>query len=312
MKIFINSGRIVKRYAFVLVALIWLSCGDDSREITYNTNKTINQVVTDPYVQVATPVIGFQAGTDSYKIKFNAINGVKSITQVKVYNTFTDAGGGAQSNTVLLGTYAVTDPDRTVLTDDLTYAKLKDGLLLDGEALPANDLDLNVGAGWKLTFEVVTSTGDVLPTPGSINVAVLSPYAGIYKLTHVEYWRIGVYRPDLEPGWLGEKRFIGSVDENTFSYNDWWAWLAFTGKKFHFDVNLTTYAITVPIVTADGLAGGNSALGCPNLTSVPCAASNILIPDPVNGKHVIKLSYGYFTDGSGPREFYEVLEKVVD
>lgn len=42
---------------------------------------------------------------------------------------------------------------------------------------------------------------------------------------------------------------------------------------------------------------------------MPCTGTNILIKDDVNGKHRIKLTYGYFTEGSGSREFYEEMEK---
>ena len=37
-----------------------------------------------------------------------------------------------------------------------------------------------------------------------------------------------------------------------------------------------------------------------------------LFPNDILGKDKIYMSYGYLTAGSGPREFYEVLEKVVD
>ena len=75
-------------------------------------------------------------------------------------------------------------------------------------------------------------------------------------------------------------------------------------------------AIEVPIITESGLYSGNRALSCKTdknqFKNVPCDGSNILIEDNVNGKHIIKITYGYFTDGSGPREFYEVLEKIVN
>ena len=81
--------------------------------------------------------------------------------------------------------------------------------------------------------------------------------------------------------------------------------------------------MTIPLLDENGqlahgdpLFSGNRALGChtePELfTNVPCDGSNMLIPDDVNGKHRMILTYGYFTDGSGLREFYEVLEKIVN
>jgi hypothetical protein len=120
-----------------------------------------------------------------------------------------------------------------------------------------------------------------------------------------------------DPGqgpWVGATRFIGSVDETTFSYNDYWGGFIWTGNAFHFRVDESDNSIEVPILVNGALFSGNRAMSCSinpaDFTSVPCDGSNILIPDDVNGKHTIKLTYGYFTDGSGPREFYEVLEKL--
>jgi len=162
--------------------------------------------------------------------------------------------------------------------------------------------------------------GGTLNLAGAINVAVLSPYAGIYVFDYIEYWRIGVLRNDVSDPIIGTEFFVGSVDENTFSHNDWWGPFAWPNQAFNFDVNFTDNSITVPILTASGLFSGTAALNCTDnagdLSHVYCGATNELFKDPLNpnsgnGEHVIFLSYGYSAAG-GPREFYTELVKVVD
>lgn len=279
--------------------------------MNYDKTAAINQQVLDPYLQVTTGFVSFTPGTPEYSIGFNVINGVKAINKVNVYTTFKDAGSGLSSNEHLIGTYNVTDPYRTIITDKLTYAELKDGLTVNGQPLPASDEDVVPGSGWTYRFEGVNQSGEPVSLLGAINM-VFSKYAGLYKVIESKYYRIGV----LTAEWTGQERFIGHVDDVTLSYNDYWGSFAWAGASFNFSIDPTTKAITVPILTSSGLFGGNRAINCKTdkglFKNVPCDGSSILVEDEVTGKHKIYLTYGYFTDGSGPREFYEVLEKIVN
>jgi hypothetical protein len=309
MKIFINK-EYLKGCLLILFVSLGLSCEDD-REMNYDKNAAINQQVIDPYLQVTTGFVSFQPGTPEYNIAFNVINGVKAINKVNVYTTFTDAGTGLPSNERLIGTYNVTDPYRNVITDNLTYDELRDGLTVNGQPLPEVDENVVPGSGWVYRFEGVDAAGNAVPLLGAINM-VFSKYAGLYKVIDSHYFRIGVDNGD----WNGEERFIGHVDDVTLSYNDWWGPFAWAGASFHFSVDPDTKAITIPILTESGLFSGNRAISCKTdkgtFKSVPCDGSNILVEDEATGKHKIYITYGYFTDGSGPREFYEVLEKIVN
>jgi hypothetical protein len=241
-------------------------------------------------------------------MEFNVVNGTKRITDVKVYSSFTDAATGATSNEVLLGTYALDADNFTEIREELTYADLKAGLQVNGSPLPDNEVDLAIGSGWIFRFTATSAEGEI-PLPGNIRVGVLSRFAGIYRVVESAYYRIGV----LTDEWAGETRFIGSVDATTFSYNDFWGPFPWGGSSFHFVLNESDNTLEVPVITADGIYAGNRPMSCETdfalFTNVPCTGSNVLIPDDVNGHHQIKLTYGYFTDGSGPREFYEILEK---
>jgi hypothetical protein len=300
-----------KTLVILLLTLFWSACNEDT-EMDYETSPKI-QTLTDPALQVNTPVIGFQAGTENYDYSITVNNPENNLQleEVRVFSEFTDAETGHVSDEVQLTSIPVEGTNRNDIDGTFDYSQLREGITIDGTPLPDDQLLLKVGSGWKLRFEGVTSSGKVIRLKGNINVAVLSRFAGIYKVISSEYYRISV----LTATWNGETRFIGSVDENTFSYNDWWGQFAWTGNQFNFDVDFETNKITAPIIV-DGLFSGNSALDCattPEKFAVfNCQNTNVLIPDEVNGKHIIKLTYGYFTDGSGPREFQEVLEKVVD
>lgn len=307
MKILTN-----KAFYLALFTLIGLACEEDT-VMDYNSATPRNQGITDPYLQIQTPVIGFQAGTENYPFAVNVINPDNELRldQVKVYSIYTSAATGNQSNEALLGTLDVEGVNRNIIEGTWDYSQLKAGITVDGAPLPDDQVALTVGSGWRLRFEGVTTSGETVRLKGNINVAVLSRFAGIYQVTKSEYYRIGV----LTATWTGSTRFIGSVDEDTFSYNDYWGSFAWTGNQFNFDIDFTTNKIKVPIIV-DGLFSGNRALDCdvePQTFSVfTCTNTNVLVPNETTGEHVIKLTYGYFTDGSGPREFSEELKKVVD
>ena len=295
--------RLIIPLTFVLLFAA-VSCDDD--EFVQYGNEQF-QTVTDPFLQILTPVISFQAGTPSYTMRFNLVNGNKRVDAVEVYKVFTDAATGSVSNEALLGTYTIPAGETfSAFTDDLTYDELRSGLTVNGGPLPDDQNQLAIGSQWQFRFVGKRSGGD-LSLPGSIRVGVLSRFAGIYEVVESAYYRIGV----LTAEWTGQTRFIGSVDDNTFSYNDFWGNFAWGGNAFTFDLNPDN---TIHVPTS-GLFGGTFPLDCtvnPELFSIfTCGPDvNILIPDEVNGHHTIILLYGYYTEGSGPREFREVLRKL--
>jgi hypothetical protein len=300
------------KYFLSLVALVFLfaSCEEEFTAPTYSSSGAVK--IADPYLQINSPVIAFQAGTKDYTIDFNAINGLNAMSKVNVYKVFKDAKSGKSSAPALLGSYDIPAGNKTAVVKKITYADLKNGLSVGGAGLP-DEKDLAVGSSWKLTFEGETTAGKI-PLDGSMTVGVLSRFAGIYKIVDFKYFRIGVATALAEYA-VGKERFIGSVDENTFSYNDYWGGFAWGGKSFNFDIDFATNKVKVPILVNGDLFSGNRALDCDkdggDMKNVPCATANVFTPVDATGKHRIKLAYGYFTDGSGPREFYEELEKVV-
>ncbi len=291
---------------FILI-VVGYSCTKDPEVVQYKQDGIIK--LADPFIQINTPVIAFQAGIPEYKLGLNLINGNDlKVNKINVYSIYTDAKSGKKSNEALLTILDGGAVNKIEILKSIKYADLKKGLTVNGAALPDDEKLLAVGSGWKLRFEGETSTGNV-DLPGNINLGVLSRFAGNYKVIFSDYYRIGVKTAT----WTGETRFIGSVSDTRFSYNDYWGNFAWGGKSFHFDVNFATNKITVPI-TPNGLFSGTRGISCdtdaPLFVEYPCASYNALVPNEVTGKHMIKLSYGYFTNGSGPRAFYEILEKI--
>lgn len=303
----------IKIFNFIIAALLlgFSACTIDPEIVEYDETNTQNLAVGQPYVQVVTPVIAFQAGTANYALKFNTIHSLKKLASVNVYSTFKPAGSTTTSNEALFKSYTVTADAKNALSSTITYADLKNGLTFGGQPLPANELDLAIGSSWTMRFEGVLTNGQKIDLPGSINVAVLSRFAGLYKVVNSKYYRIGV----LTGNWNTEERYIGSVNAETFSYNDYWGYFPWAGKSFRFKLNANN-TIQVPIITGDGLFSGTYAINCTDnadkFANVPCEGSNLLVPNDATGKHKLYLTYGYFTDGSGAREFYEELEKIVN
>lgn len=294
-------------FSFLILGFGFFSCGEEDL-VTYQEGGVLK--IADAYLDILTPVVSFQAGTPDYSISMDIINGEKRVTKVNVYSIYTDAISGKTSNEVLLTTIDVPAGAKVNLTKKLTYADLKNGITVNGGPLPDDQNKLSVGSGWKLRFDGESSLGKV-PLTGNINLAVLSRFAGIYKVVESHYYRIGV----LTAQWDGQERFIGSVDDNTFSYNDYWGNFGWSGKSFRFRIDFATNKIDVPIIVpGNGTFAGNRAISCATdealFAQFDCKTFNSFEPDEATGKHRIKLTYGYFTDGSGPRAFYEVLEKV--
>lgn len=301
------KNRILKNLLFVFLGFFAFSCQNDDF-VEYKDGGFLQ--INNPYLYINTPVVQFQAGTPSYSISVDVINNAQNLRKIDVYSVFTDAVSGKKSNKVLLTTLDVPSGSRVTIEKALTYADLKKGLTVNGAPLPDDDKSLSVGSGWKLTFEGTTDFATEIMN-GSINVGVLSRFAGIYKVVESHYYRIGV----LTAQWDGATRFIGSVDDNTFSYNDHWGNFDWTGKSFNFDIDFQTNKITAPIIVpAYGIFAGSRHMTCATdealFKEFDCKTFNVFEPNEASGAHRIKLVYGYFTNGSGPRAFYEILEKV--
>ncbi len=147
-------------------------------------------------------------------------------------------------------------------------------------------------------------------------LTTMSRIAGSYKVIQGEYWRINVYRPDIT--WVDQIRTIQKINDTTNYLSDWCGPFNMTSNSHYFTINAANEVI-VPnaIFGTTQLLNGSPSTNCIEnsiLLTNACnyaGPQNILILDNVNGKDRIYRTYGYNV-ASGPREFYEVLEKIVD
>jgi len=312
--------KISAKYLTLLFASLFIMYSCDEDTVDYDE---ISLEVVDGFVRVLTPNVAFVAGTESYAIQILTVPGVADAAKVELYNQFTDSRTGAVSNEVLLGTYDINQSEAsTSIEDMLTFEQLRAGIEIEGNLLPTNDIDIAIGSSWTLTARPIASDGSEasLSNAGNtINVSVLSPFAGDYLVTESAYYRIGIESSLTD--WTGQVNFIGSVNDTVFSHPDFWGPFGYPGE-FKFIVR-SDNTVWIP---KDGEAGieqelfsGNYILNCESdpssFENVSCAGSNVLEPS-ISRDHVFKLTYGYYTasgdENEGAREFYEKLVKIVE
>jgi Na+/H+ antiporter NhaD/arsenite permease-like protein len=94
---------------------------------------------------------------------------------------------------------------------------------------------------------------------------------------------------------------------------------AFNGNEWYFQIDENDI-ISYPEETPDGDAqagNGQPLITCQSNPSdfaadgLPCGAdANVVVRDDVTGKDRLYMTFGYFTAGSGPRTFWQVMEKI--
>lgn len=107
---------------------------------------------------------------------------------------------------------------------------------------------------------------------------------------------------------------VESIDAITYKMTDF---EPFLGNTLYFQIDAAG-KITYPIKWKDvaQIINDQAIITCDgspvDMITVHCATSNYIVKDDVNGKDKLYQSYGYYTPGSGPRTFYQVLEKIVE
>jgi len=171
-----------------------------------------------------------------------------------------------------------------------------------------------------LTLEITEiSDGSIVPNgrTASIDITIeylcFSQVTGRYKTLFGEYYRIGE-GPTTTENWPDEIEII-FLCGNTYRVIEYFGW--FDGNEWYFEID-ESGNITYPATTPTGEPNvGNTQpmITCQtnpgDMTNVPCGAgSNTLT---IDGDIVtLDMTFGYYTAGSGSREFWQILEKIVD
>lgn len=305
---------------FLLVSsCLFVSCQADSDSLTGGAE--VGGLL-NVKKEAITYVIG--NGQDkSYDNQIKIFQGNEKVQKIDVYKTFTTTktvnGKVVEvvSNSLLLKTLT---PPVMAQTEFIplgtTYNELFVGLIIDGSPVSNTDGNLKIGDYFTLTYISTLNNGQVHENYAKTKLSVGTRLAGIYKVIQGEYWRIGVPRPDVV--WTGQTRIIESVDATTYRFLNYAG--PFVGANTHyFTVDPSTNMVRTP-VNYNGVTQIlntfpviNCEESASNMTNACSFAGlqNIVVKDEVNGKDKIYRSYGYLNP-SGPREIYEVLEKVVE
>ncbi|WP_372755464.1 hypothetical protein [Mariniflexile sp.] len=256
-----------------------------------------------------------------YSASIRVYQGAVKTTSIRVSKTFytsktvTDTDGVeskvvVKSNTIDdFKTITVTGDQNSLVNYSFTFEELAADLIADGSPLSTNDGDYLVGDYWQLDYYVMTSNGERINYQ-STKATVSTRFAGTYTVLQGDYWRIGEYYAN----YFNPTVVIESIDASIYKHNGISAW---DDNTFYFTVDSDTGKITILETNLDGTAtllNDNPIITCDNfaMTTAPCTGSNIAIKNDVTGEDQLILTVGYFTSGSGPREFYEKLQKIVD
>lgn len=320
----------IKKIAlFLLIATssLFVACEADSDTLTGGAEKG---GLLDVKKLAITYVVG-NGLTTPYNNDILIYQGNEKVQKIEVYKTFTTtkvvAGKTVEvtSNEILFKTIS---PTAAVQTETVSYStnynELIAGLVVDGAPISAVDSDLKIGDYFTLVYKSTLNNGKIHQNFASTKISVGTRLSGTYKVVETAYWRINVPRPDVQ--WIGQTRIIESVDATTYRF------LEFAGPFGPLNTgNDNTHYFTVDAngvvrtpVSYNGVAqvlGTFGVINCeetPSLMVNACGAfpglENVVIKDDINGKDRIYRTYGYNTTSgaAGPREIYEVLEKVVD
>ena len=213
----------------------------------------------------------------------------------------------------------VTFPNATQLETinfNFTYNELSEGIIVNGQPLPTNDTELEIGDYWTLTYVSKTSSGNEALNNKSTKVSVGTRFAGNYRCVEAEYYRLGVLTYTAAD-WPASTT-IESVNSTTYRVVEYFG--VFSGNEYYFTIDEND-VIGYPDNTPDGTpqsGNGQPFITClsnpADMTPVYCGSSNYVIRDDVEGKDRLVMSFGYNTTSGavGPRVFYQVLEKIVD
>lgn len=164
------------------------------------------------------------------------------------------------------------------------------------------------------------SDGSIVPNgrTASIDVTIeylcFSQITGKYRALFGVYYRIGEGPNCVAADWPAETEII-FLCGTTYRVLEWFG--CFDGNEWYIDI-AADGTISYPALTPDGdvqTGNGQPLITCQtnpaDMTNVPCGpGSNMMTMD--GDVITLNMSYGYFTAGSGSREFTHILEKIVD
>lgn len=298
---------------FSLVTII--ACVDnDNDELT-------GDAITGGLLTINNRSIGYVVGDGAtYTASGTVFQGNDQTASMSIYISFTDSESGETSNEKLYETIEIAETSigsTASFSSSFSYEDLSSGLSLSEGPIPSDDTQLNIGDFFNVRYESTLTSGTVTSNSVSTKVSVGTRFAGTYAPLAGEYYRIGVLTYETAD-WLTycPETLIESVDATTYRVVEYFG--PFGGNEWYFEID-SNDNITYPDNTPSGDAqtgNGQPFITCASnsgdLTSIPCGAESNKVIRSDDGKDILIMSFGYFTAGSGSREFYQELEKIVE
>lgn len=223
-----------------------------------------------------------------------------------------------ESSTAIEGTHFKLATEPLSLTKSTNYVgNLSLTVMTDGIAPP-------LATNPKLVLKITEIDNNSVVPNGRTSTSVItieylcySPITGLYSTSDAEYWRIGSNNAD-EADWPDETEILYICD-NTYRVLEYCG--LFDGNEWYFEVDTDPFGAVADnaeityLTEYNGdpiLLNGQPIITCQSnpadMSNVECLDTNYVT---VDGDDItLTMTYGYFTAGSGPREFYQVLNKI--
>jgi hypothetical protein len=308
--------KTLKIISILFLSLItFQACNDDD----LNVDNLDGDFLEGGLLDIKNTAMNYVVGnTGPYTATVRVFQGDIKTTSIRIAKTF--HSGNAVSNTVdNFKTITISDTNQnSSFSFDFTFSGLIEGLSIGGNALPSNDGDYTIGDYWELEYYSTTSDGVEYRNYATTQAAVSTRFAGQYKVLKGEYFRIGA---DNGGGamWTGDDVSIKSIDAKTYQWAEWGILSGWADNVLYFQIDPATLKITYPEEwngVAQLLNGQPLMTLLTNASDLTNVSPKTSTPDiavlNANGADTLDMVYGYYTGGSGPREFYHLLEKIVD
>ena len=189
----------ISRWTLLLTALLMVAASCNKNEDLVTADAKTGGIV----VPVTSNVAYKLANTPQVDITLDIPDG-PAITAIKVYNSFFSSADGVTSAEAMMVEVPVTGPE---VTFSVTYADLKNGILINGNELPNDETQLSIGSSWTLTYHAVLADGRevVNCSRNTTTIGVANIYAGLYHVT-------GTFiHPTAGPRAIDEDKYLTAI-----------------------------------------------------------------------------------------------------
>ena len=315
--------KTIKKISLVFLALVaFYACNDED----LNVDNEVSTAQTGGLLDVKSPSINYVVGNQGpYSATVRVYQGAVKSTTIRIAKTFHSTkivdgeAVAATSNTIdSFKTLTIGDTSQnSIHSYEFNFLELIEGLSVDGVPLSSNDGDYKIGDYWELQYYTTASNGVEALSASTTQATVSTRFAGTYDILKGEYFRIGANN-GAGAMWTGTQAVIKSIDAVTYAWAEWGITSGWGGNILYFQIDPVTSAITYP----EEWNGVAQTLNGQPITTYPANAMDLtnvigFTADPNkatlvdSGKDILDMLYGYFTGGSGPREFYHLLEKDI-